>query len=372
MNNYKIDGLLHRSMKLKEIRRERCISLYKIENDIQIPSQKLIDFENGKEQLYVDELVRLIDYYNLTYDQVLHYNSNKRVKRIIVACIVALFVLASGTIVYKRLLVNHHHEVSAENRRVEGDINKTNFLPPPLKSNDAENNIKAENNENNTDKVTFRFWGNIQYDISNVPKIEDSHENKVIDVIPIEKLSNKLPAWLQEKDRDKLILNVGTSDIWTSSTLEAFQNLREDKYNILGLGRTPDVYSPFILEVNSKKIGFLSLTGLIHNQNEIAVYSRIGLPSAYVENEVIKYVKDAKEKVDYLFVLIDWGKTWSNKHNLSQKLIAEAIIRGGGDIIIGNHPFYSQDMEQIQGKPVFYGLGDSTSSYIKETCFFAV
>lgn len=359
--------------KLAEIRRERHISLHQLEKDINIPSQKLMDVENGKGELLVAELMSLLDYYNLSYDQVLHYRSKKRFRskkrtwRIMAESISALLIMLSGTFIYTRFTVHHQNAQSVETRSVAINKIDTTNPPPPSQSNDSTPIIKTDSIKNKVDKVTFRFWGNMQYDSSNAPKIEDVQENKVIDIIPIEKLSDNFPTWLEEKDRNQLLLNVGTSDVRTSSTLEAFQKLSDQHFRVFGLGKTPDVYSPYILEVNSKKIGFLSLTGLIHEQNQIAVPSRIGLPSAYVEHEVIQYVKAAKEKVDYLFVLIDWGKTWENKHNLSQRKTAEAIIRGGADFIVGNHPFYSQDIEVIQGKPVFYALGEATSYYAKET-----
>jgi transcriptional regulator with XRE-family HTH domain len=359
-------------IQLKKLRTDKGISYLDIENYTEISSRKMEDFEEGKKNLTLGELEKLLEYHKMTYDQVLKYKNNKLSKKL---AIVTLFIVVFlGTFFfYFSSNISRNEEVS---EKAEIKIDDLDGISSTINSSIDENKVDPvafmnadQKNTSEKEKVIIRFWGNIPYDTTNLPQIKEQNSNHSIDIVPIEKLNNIRPDWLQGIDRDHLILNAGASDIWTPSTIEAYQKLKEDKVNIFGLGTTPDVYDPYIIQINSKKVGFLSLAGLIHNSSEISLNSRIGLLRAYREDEVMKVVKEAKEKVDYLFVLIDWGKTWSETHNFSQKIIAEAIVRGGGDFIIGNHPIHSQDIGTIDGKPVFYGLGHSISSYAKESSY---
>src|SRR5690606_19423797 len=168
-------------------------------------------------------------------------------------------------------------------------------------------------------------------------------------------------CWLAQRAKDSLILNAGTSEAWTPSTVDGFERPKRDGYTAIGLGTAPDVYEPLIVEAAGRKIGFLSLAGLIRNAEEIALSTRVGLARAYRTDEVTDAVMRAKEKADYLFVLIDWGKRPGRAPNTSQRLIGNALIKAGADCVIGNRPIRAQDFTVIDGKPLFYALGHSVS-----------
>jgi hypothetical protein len=169
----------------------------------------------------------------------------RRYKRAIImlfiVCIVTTFFYVSSNIIpYKE--ASEKEEIKIDNLNDSSstmdsspiDTDKTD----PVVSVDA-NQQKSPEKE----KVIMRFWGSIPYDTTNLPQLKEQNSNKIIDSVPIEKLNNSHPDWLQGRDRDHFILNAGTSDIWTPSTVEAYQKLKEDKVNILGLGTTPDVYA---------------------------------------------------------------------------------------------------------------------------------
>lgn len=64
-----------------------------------------------------------------------------------------------------------------------------------------------------------------------------------------------------------------------------------------------------------------------------------------------------------------WGNKWTDELNMAQKVIAPAIVEAGGDMVIGNHPYQSQDMLAMDGTPVFYALGHSVFGYNEEDAF---
>lgn len=71
-----------------------------------------------------------------------------------------------------------------------------------------------------------------------------------------------------------------------------------------------------------------------------------------------RFVQDSANKVDYLLVGIHWGKEYSDKATNTQKIIARKLFDAGADVIAGHHPHWIQDVEHIDGKPVYYSLGN--------------
>lgn len=69
-------------------------------------------------------------------------------------------------------------------------------------------------------------------------------------------------------------------------------------------------------------------------------------------------VMDSDAKADILIVGVHWGEEYKAKHNRFQRLWAEKLVESGADVIVGHHPHWVQDIEEIQGVPVFYSLGN--------------
>ena len=74
--------------------------------------------------------------------------------------------------------------------------------------------------------------------------------------------------------------------------------------------------------------------------------------------ELKQKMRLAKSLSNMVIVSIHWGSElleWSNK---SQREAANRLIAQGADIIIGSHPHVVQNVELIDGKPVFFSLGN--------------
>ena len=53
-----------------------------------------------------------------------------------------------------------------------------------------------------------------------------------------------------------------------------------------------------------------------------------------------------------------WGEEYQLKSSPSQRQLARRMIAAGADIVVGHHPHVVQEIELIQGRPVFYSLGN--------------
>ncbi|AKM83345.1 hypothetical protein A2422_00635 [Candidatus Woesebacteria bacterium RIFOXYC1_FULL_31_51] len=97
-----------------------------------------------------------------------------------------------------------------------------------------------------------------------------------------------------------------------------------------------------IKEVNGTKFGFLGFDYTLKNN---------------LDND-LKLIKDSKGKVDVLIIGVHWGDEYKDEANSLQRTIAKKMIEAGVDVIIGGHPHWIEDYEEINGKSVYYSLGN--------------
>jgi AmmeMemoRadiSam system protein B len=88
-------------------------------------------------------------------------------------------------------------------------------------------------------------------------------------------------------------------------------------------------------------------------------FNRI-LPFINSHEKIIENIKKAKlnNPDKYIIVSMHWGNEYQMSSYPLQRELANKIIAEGADIIIGHHPHVVQEIDIIQGKPVFYSLGN--------------
>ena len=57
-------------------------------------------------------------------------------------------------------------------------------------------------------------------------------------------------------------------------------------------------------------------------------------------------------------VYIHWGNEYEVVHSEEQERMAKSFVSAGADLIVGHHPHVIQDIQLIDGVPVFYSLGN--------------
>ena len=77
-------------------------------------------------------------------------------------------------------------------------------------------------------------------------------------------------------------------------------------------------------------------------------------------NEIIEQVKQIKKQDPNIYIIVTphWGNEYTHLANTFQKTTAHSLIDAGVDAIIGHHPHVVQSIEEYQGKPIFYSLGN--------------
>ncbi len=69
-------------------------------------------------------------------------------------------------------------------------------------------------------------------------------------------------------------------------------------------------------------------------------------------------IKTSDPKVDVLIVSPHWGEEYKAIANNFQTDLAKRIVENGADLIIGHHPHWVQNHDEINGVHVYYSLGN--------------
>lgn len=88
------------------------------------------------------------------------------------------------------------------------------------------------------------------------------------------------------------------------------------------------------------------------------VLGRDSLKNEIPSIEIEQKLRLAKSLSNIVIVSVHWGSELLDWPNKQQRDIAGWLIKNGADIIIGSHPHVVQQPELIQGKPVFFSLGN--------------
>jgi len=66
----------------------------------------------------------------------------------------------------------------------------------------------------------------------------------------------------------------------------------------------------------------------------------------------------AREMADVVIAMPHWGPEDVPMPNPSQRQLARVAVDAGADLVVGNHTHVVQAIQEIEGVPVFYGLGN--------------
>lgn len=135
--------------------------------------------------------------------------------------------------------------------------------------------------------------------------------------------------------------------------------LKQNNIGYFGGGHTlAEAHVPLIIERNGLRIAFLGYNEYFPRSYEADV-DKPGI--AWSEDEQVRYDIAAARSVyhaDLVIPMMHWG--WENKRAGSkrQRELARLMIDAGADAVVGGHPHVTQDVEQYQGKPIIYSLGN--------------
>jgi len=166
------------------------------------------------------------------------------------------------------------------------------------------------------------------------------------------------PPWCEENGFNLISLsNNHSGDFGETSllkTVDAFKSA-----TVIGAGTWEEAYSVKSIEIESLKIGFLSVA-----QCEFGILNDHWTTKESIGCAWINYpglnniIAEAKRSLDYLFVITHAGIEFFDFPLPEWRDRYRELIDAGADAIIGGHPHVPQGWELYKGKPIFYSLGN--------------
>ena len=122
---------------------------------------------------------------------------------------------------------------------------------------------------------------------------------------------------------------------------------------------------PLIAKVGDVKLAFVAVADAATS----AVTATPGSPGVNPLEPLERIeaqLQQLRHENDVVIILPHWGTEWYALPSLHQRQMARKLIKAGADLIIGNHPHVPQITEIIEGKPVFYALGNAVATDVGE------
>lgn len=140
---------------------------------------------------------------------------------------------------------------------------------------------------------------------------------------------------------------------------EMLDLLERHKISFFGGGRTLEqAHTPFLIERNGLRVALLGYNEFFPRSFE-ADFDKPGI--AWSEDEQVRLdIRTARTRyhADLVIPVMHWGWEHENLASSRQRQLARLMIDAGADAVVGGHPHVTQNVEQYQGKPIIYSLGN--------------
>ncbi len=155
------------------------------------------------------------------------------------------------------------------------------------------------------------------------------------------------------------LANNHTLDYGREALSDTFAALDEAGIRYAGAGESVERAEEVqIIEVNGKRFGFLAVTRVVPVVSWKVEHQTPGLFSCYDDTRLVELVEEAKADCDVLVVYAHWGVEYEAYPEEYQTGIARRCLAAGADVVAGCHTHCLQGVEWMDGKPVFYSLGN--------------
>jgi hypothetical protein len=148
-------------------------------------------------------------------------------------------------------------------------------------------------------------------------------------------------------------------DFGTEAMLDSRANVENAGIAPVGVGETLDeAIEPALFEIDGWTVAVLGFGGVVPGEWWLATDERPGMASGDDTELMVRAVRAAGEIADLVVVTIHWGWELETEPRADDRARAEAMIEAGADVIFGHHPHRLGELEYIDGKPVFWTLGN--------------
>jgi poly-gamma-glutamate capsule biosynthesis protein CapA/YwtB (metallophosphatase superfamily) len=153
------------------------------------------------------------------------------------------------------------------------------------------------------------------------------------------------------------IKDCGITTCGDRAFFDTLNNLKRVGILAVGAGKNlEEAMLPVVVTLNGVRFGIVSL-GQIEQGGVYATADKAGIAVLTEENVKIA-IQAARQVSDVVIVMPHWGPEDVSTPNWIQRNLAHVIVEAGADLVVGNHTHVVQGIQEIDGIPVFYGLGN--------------
>lgn len=166
------------------------------------------------------------------------------------------------------------------------------------------------------------------------------------------------------------VSNNHSLDYGVAGLNETVEKIHNEEISVTGIKNNTEnensIFTGNIKEINGVKIAVLSYTYGLSNESELTEEEK-AYANLYEEEKVKYDIEYAKEKSNFIIVIMHWGEVNNSSISRWQIDIKNYLIDNGVDMILGSHPSIIEPMEVVKnsdGKNVLvaYSLGNYISS----------
>lgn len=153
--------------------------------------------------------------------------------------------------------------------------------------------------------------------------------------------------------------NNHTYDQGRQGLLSTYNHLKEAGIEPLGYGTTKsERLEPVIIRKGAIEVAlFNSVTLPLENWYDLDDRPGICQASASTLADAIRSYRASHPHTKIIAVL-HWGVELQTAPSMQQRIDAQTLLQAGADVIVGHHPHVVQPLRYLNGKPVFYSLGN--------------
>lgn len=157
------------------------------------------------------------------------------------------------------------------------------------------------------------------------------------------------------------VVSVANNHAWDfeePALLESLEVLARVGVKTVGAGRSRDeAFAPRIVEVDGWRIAFVAATST-WNQADAPHPGRERIADADDER-IERAIEEARTLgADRVIVSHHGGSEYESEPSRGQRAFARRALAAGADIVVGHHAHVVQPVARIDGRTVFYGLGN--------------
>ncbi|MCC7129567.1 MAG: CapA family protein [Anaerolineae bacterium] len=139
---------------------------------------------------------------------------------------------------------------------------------------------------------------------------------------------------------------------------DTLANLQRAGIQTVGAGADLEAaLQPVVFTRNGVRFGFVSLGDSKMDPVVFAGEDHPGIAHLIPEN-MKRAIELARQSADVVIAMPHWGSEDIAIPNWNQQQQARQLIEYGADLIVGNHTHVVQAIQELDGVPVFYGLGN--------------